>query len=62
MFKILPRITAVPKRNIPAKTVTIIHKNGRDVIKDEFIGFHVHRPSLLEILNDIFEDLFSLQK
>lgn len=47
-------------RNIPQKTVTIVHKNGKDFIKDEFIGFHVQRPSLFEVLKNLFDDLFSL--
>lgn len=49
-------------RNIPQKTITIVHKNGKDFIKDEFIGFHVQRPNFFEVLKDLFDNLFPLQK
>ncbi len=58
-----PQKTTFQARKIPSKRVTIIHKNGRDVIKDEFVGFHVVRPNLFSILKSILDDLFCfLQK
>lgn len=53
-----PRSISFESKKIPPKTVTIIHKNGRDVIKDEFVGYHVKRPSLLEVIRDLLENLF----
>lgn len=55
-----PQRTSFQARKIPPKTLTIINKNGRDILKDEFVGFHVIRPSLLEVLKNLFDDLFSL--
>ncbi len=58
----LPQKTSFTSRKIPPKTVIISNKNGKDIIKDEFIGFHVQRPSLFEVLKDLFDNLFPLQK
>lgn len=51
MFKVsclLPKLS--DKTKIPPKTMVITHKNGRDVVCDEFIGSYVVRPSLIETI------------
>lgn len=51
----LPPKTSFTSRKIPPKTITIVHnKNGKDYIKDEFVDFHVIRPSLFEIVRGLF--------
>ena len=52
-----PQATSFQAKKIPEKTITIVHKNGRDVIKDEFIGSYVQRPNFYEILKGLLEDL-----
>ncbi len=57
-----PRKISFQSKKIPPKTVTIVQKNGRDIIKDEFVGFHIRKPNFIEFIRDIFENLFPLQK
>lgn len=63
MLKISRLLHKIPAQNrVTPKTVTIVHKNGRDVIKDEFVGFYVQRPNIVEVINNFFENLFPFQK
>lgn len=39
------------------KTVTIITKNGKDLIKDEFVGCHCMRTPFLEMVRDLLAGL-----
>lgn len=55
-----PQKISFQAKNIPQKTVTIIRKNGKDIVKDEFVGFHAVRPNFLEVVRDLFESFFDL--
>lgn len=52
MFKIshLPRVIPSQSKKVPQKTVTIIHKNGRDIVREEFGNFYVKQENLFELI------------
>ena len=39
------------------KTVTIVSKNGKDVIKDEFVGYHYQKTPFFELIRDMLAGL-----
>lgn len=39
------------------KTVIITSKNGKDIIKDEFVGYYYQRKPFLELALDIINSL-----
>lgn len=55
MLKILrlPRIKSFQTGKVPQKTVTLTNKNGKDVIKDEFVGYYVKRPNFIEMIMEL---------
>lgn len=44
---------------LPERTVFIETKNGKSYVKDEFVGMHVQRPSIMSVINEIVEKLVS---
>lgn len=44
---------------LPERTVFIETKNGKSYVKDEFVGIHVQRPSIISVINEIVEKLVS---
>ncbi len=47
---------------MPVKTTIIKEKNGKDIIADEFIGYHVRRANPMDIFMELPSDIASLIK
>lgn len=45
---------------MPVKTTIIKRKNGKDIIADEFIGYHVRRGNPMDALAELPSDIASL--
>jgi hypothetical protein len=55
----LSQQTHFKAKRLPQKTITIVHKDGRDFVKDEFVGYHAVRPSMFELVKSLFEDFLT---
>jgi len=58
-MKIIPRLSpAISRQNkkILPKTIIVINKNGKDIIKDEFVGYYVRQPNFIELIMKLFNN------
>ena len=58
-MKIIPHLSRVissQNKKMPLKTVTVINKNGKDIIKDEFVGNYVRQPNFIELIIGLFNN------